>query len=197
MIAEIKDFIGVYSNVLPEGVCEHLVAEFDRNINFSQSRQEAENSLKHHKDDQAIFMHNRDLYFSPFAGDKDAVGIFWDGLQRCYNDYSDKFSTLKEVDIVCNSFKMQKTVDGGGYHVWHSENTNFDVAHRVVAYMLYLNTLPEESNGETEFLHQKRRVRPVENTMVLWPAAYTHTHRGNPVYGDTAKYIITGWFVLR
>ena len=60
--------------------------------------------------------------------------------------------------------------------------------------MLYLNTLPEESNGETEFLYQQRRINPVENTMVLWPAAFTHSHRGNPVYGNAAKYIVTGWF---
>ena len=60
--------------------------------------------------------------------------------------------------------------------------------------MLYLNTLPENANGETEFLYQKRRLSPAENTMVIWPAGFTHPHRGNPVYGDKSKYIITGWF---
>jgi hypothetical protein len=60
--------------------------------------------------------------------------------------------------------------------------------------MLYLNSLPPEANGETEFLYQQRRINPVENTMVLWPAAFTHAHRGNPVYGDHTKYIVTGWF---
>ena len=90
--------------------------------------------------------------------------------------------------------KMQKTSSGGGYHVWHGEQGNGDQANRGLVYMLYLNTVPVEANGETEFLYQQRRINPVENTMVLWPASFTHTHRGNPVYGDNHKYIITGWF---
>ena len=60
--------------------------------------------------------------------------------------------------------------------------------------MLYLNTLEEDAAGETEFLYQRKRVRPVENTMVIWPAGYTHPHRGNVVHGTKPKYIITGWF---
>jgi hypothetical protein len=60
--------------------------------------------------------------------------------------------------------------------------------------MLYLNTLPVESAGETEFLYQKLRIPPQENTMILWPAAYTHAHRGNTVFGVESKYIVTGWF---
>ena len=45
--------------------------------------------------------------------------------------------------------------------------------------MLYLNTLTDEQNGETEFLHQEKRIQPKENTMLIWPAGFTHTHRGN------------------
>jgi hypothetical protein len=60
--------------------------------------------------------------------------------------------------------------------------------------MLYLNTIGPEDGAETEFLYQKKRFNPVENAMVLWPAAYTHAHRGNPVLGTQAKYIVTGWF---
>jgi hypothetical protein len=90
--------------------------------------------------------------------------------------------------------KLQRTVEGGGYHIWHSEQGNGEQANRCLVYLLYLNSLPEKSNGETEFLYQKRRVNPVENTMVIWPAGFTHPHRGNPVYGDTAKYVVTGWF---
>jgi hypothetical protein len=90
--------------------------------------------------------------------------------------------------------KTQRTDPGGGYHVWHGEQGNGDHAHRVLVYMLYLNTLEASEGGETEFLYQKERYQPVENTMILWPAAYTHTHRGNTVLGDRSKYIVTGWF---
>ena len=56
--------------------------------------------------------------------------------------------------------------------------------------MVYLNDI--EDGGETEFLYQSRRIKPVTGRAVLWPAGYTHTHRGNPPLKD-AKYIITGW----
>ena len=52
----------------------------------------------------------------------------------------------------------------------------------------------DEDGGETEFLYQRTRVRPEENLMLLWPASYTHAHRGIPVLADKYKYIVTGWF---
>jgi hypothetical protein len=85
---------------------------------------------------------------------------------------------------------------GGGYHVWHSEQGNSDSANRVLTYSLYLNSINNECAGETEFLYQQMRIPPQENTMVIWPAGFTHPHRGNVVYGETPKYIITGWFYL-
>jgi hypothetical protein len=54
----------------------------------------------------------------------------------------------------------------------------------------YLNDV--EEGGETEFLYQGVRVKPKKGTIILCPAAFTHTHRGNPpLSGD--KYIINTW----
>ena len=36
------------------------------------------------------------------------------------------------------------------------------------------------------------RVKPKQGTLVIWPAAFTHTHRGNPPLSND-KYIVTGW----
>ena len=68
------------------------------------------------------------------------------------------------------------------------------MANRALVYSAYLNTIEEA--GETEFLYQRTRIPPKENTMIIWPAGFTHTHRGNVVYGNKSKYIITGWFYL-
>jgi len=192
---EIKDFIGVFSNVYPDDFCEHLIAEFDRNqkLGAGSDRQGSENALKHIKNDYQISSNGKNINFDLFE-EKNTINMFFKGLQHCYEAYTGEFSTLKDIKINCNNMKMQKTSNGGGYHVWHGEQGNGDQANRGLVYMLYLNTLPPEANGETEFLYQQRRINPVENTMVLWPAAFTHAHRGNPVYGDNAKYIVTGWF---
>jgi hypothetical protein len=63
-----------------------------------------------------------------------------------------------------------------------------------LVYIAYLNTIKDA--GETEFLYQKIRIPPEENTMIIWPAAFTHTHRGNVVHGEKSKYIVTGWFYI-
>ena len=64
--------------------------------------------------------------------------------------------------------------------------------HRLVLWMYYLNDV--EVGGETEFYFQKRAIRPRKGTVVIAPAGFTHTHRGNvPLSGD--KYIITSWLL--
>lgn len=195
MKTEYKDFIGVFSGVYPEGFCEHLIAEFERNqkLGIGTDRQNGEGADKHRKDDYQICSNGKNVNFEPFERNN-TVDVFFEGMQRCFKNYTDQYSVLKEIDMRCNNMKMQKTSTGGGYHVWHGEQGNGEQANRGLVYMLYLNDLPPEANGETEFLYQQRRINPVENTMVLWPAAFTHAHRGNPVYGEHTKYIVTGWF---
>ena len=85
---------------------------------------------------------------------------------------------------------MQKTKVGGGYHIWHFESMNREVSSRFLTWILYLNDVHE--GGETEFLYQSMRVKPEQGTLVIWPAAFTHTHRGNPPLSNE-KYIVTGW----
>lgn len=192
---EYRDFIGVFTNVYPDGFCDHLISEFERNKNLGagSDRQMSEGSDKHIKNDYQICSNGKNIIFEPFDGGS-TIDMFFKGLQHCFDAYAQEYSPLKNIKINCNNMKMQKTSTGGGYHVWHGEQGNGEQANRGLVYMLYLNTLPAEANGETEFLYQQRRINPTKNTMVLWPAAFTHAHRGNPVYGDNEKYIATGWF---
>jgi hypothetical protein len=191
-----KDFIGVYKNVYSSDYCQHLISEFERlaDAGAGSNRQKSENALRHNKDDHHIFINIKNHTMLPFDG-INPVDMFFDGLQNCYNDYTDRFSVLKTSGNIRGTvMKIQRTGLGGGYHVWHSEQGEGEQANRALVYMLYLNTLPEGGNGETEFLYQRLRFKPEENTMLLWPASYTHAHRGNPVYSEIPKYIVTGWF---
>ena len=90
--------------------------------------------------------------------------------------------------------KLQRTDPGGGYHIWHCENGSFAYRDRVLTWMIYLNDIPPEHGGGTDFYHQKRTFHPTKGTVVLWPAAYTHMHRGAFLTGEKSKYIATGWF---
>lgn len=196
MNIEHKDFIGYYRNLFPEGYCQHMINEFDK-LEFDgvgSNRQVGENALRHIKDDHQIIVNMRNHNLDPF-NDQSPATIFFDGLQACYDDYTQKYSVLRDNgNIRASTIKMQRTGPGGGYHVWHAEQGPDTQANRVVVYMLYLNSLNDGDGGETEFLYQRTRIKPEENLMLFWPAGYTHAHRGNPVLADKHKYIITGWF---
>ncbi|WP_224364981.1 2OG-Fe(II) oxygenase [Hyalangium versicolor] len=93
---------------------------------------------------------------------------------------------------------VQKYLKGSsGYPHWHSEiypkDANCEQLHRVLAFQFYLNDVTE--GGETEFYYQQRKVESKQGRMLIFPAGFTHTHRGNqPVSGD--KYIITSWVLF-
>ncbi len=88
--------------------------------------------------------------------------------------------------------------DVGGYPYWHSEispRVGDDTRlHRVLLWTVYLND--GFAGGETEFYFQDRRIVPKTGSMLLAPAGFTHTHRGNmPQGGD--KYIATSWILFQ
>jgi len=94
---------------------------------------------------------------------------------------------------------LQKYTAGeGGYFHWHSEiypqGERCEPLHRVLLFMFYLNDVSE--GGETEFYYQEKRIAPKRGRMVIAPAGFTHTHRGNtPVSND--KYIATSWVLFQ
>lgn len=84
----------------------------------------------------------------------------------------------------------------GGYPYWHSEifpMPDNEALHRTLLFMFYLNDVDE--GGGTEFFYQKELIQPKAGRMVIAPAGFTHTHRGNiPVSQD--KYILTSWVLF-
>lgn len=88
--------------------------------------------------------------------------------------------------------------DQGGYPAWHCECMprldGGESLHRLLLWTIYLNDRFDA--GETEFLYQWRKIKPRTGSLLIAPAAFTHTHRGNrPRGGD--KYIATSWILFR
>ena len=56
--------------------------------------------------------------------------------------------------------------------------------------------LKEKSFLKNLSYYQKTSIKPTKGTLVVAPAFFTHTHRGNrPESGD--KYILTSWLMYR
>lgn len=117
------------------------------------------------------------------------------------------FATLPEptlnnlLDAVfrLGTVNLQKYLDGqGGYPHWHSEiyplEPHAETLHRVLLWTIYLNDVPEA--GETEFFYQQRKITPRAGSLLIAPAGFTHTHRGNTPRGAD-KYIATSWVLFQ
>jgi len=186
------NFIGLYENAFSKEYCEKVIQYFENmKVNgFTQNRIQAEDAIKIKKDDEALFTHSAEEVNFSYSGSlhKEFNNIFWDIYK---NKYILDFSVLQESGHHNNyAFKIQKTIVGGGYHQWHYESDSRQNCTRLLAWTIYLNDV--EEGGETEFLYQHLRIKPKQGTLVIWPASFTHTHRGNPPLSND-KYIVTGW----
>lgn len=183
------NFVGVFKNAFPKEYCEQVIKHYEdmTESGHGQTRFASENASRIYKDDTQVFADEIDHiplrhYTRKFNE------LFW-GVY--FPIYEQEYSVLKDSARHTNySFKIQKTKIGGGYHVWHYESGGREYSNRLLTWILYLNDVQE--GGETEFLYQHMRVRPEQGTLVIWPAAFTHTHRGNPPLSNE-KYIVTGW----
>tara|TARA_R100000808_G_C2151105_1_gene160043 strand:- start:1544 stop:2113 length:570 start_codon:yes stop_codon:yes gene_type:complete len=115
-------------------------------------------------------------------------------LRECINEYKKLFPTLDEnvatwgmVENMC----IQKYKKNQGYLKWHTENSNLSSAYRNLVFMTYLNDV--NSQGETEWFHQKVKIKPKKGLTVIWPSDWTHLHKGC-VADKEEKIIITGWY---
>jgi hypothetical protein len=183
------NFIEVYNDVFDDEYCRNAInfMDYSEEHGFCSDRQ-ADGADPTEIQDNAVFIPNARLENGPY----DLASICNKNLWGvAYAQYAKKYGILKRLGPH-NSFtmKLQKTRPGEGYHVWHAESMVRTDCHRVLTWSIYLND--NFDAGETEFLYQQYRYKPKQGDVVIFPAAFTHTHRGNPPINGT-KYIITGW----
>jgi len=187
-----ENFIAAYHNAYSKEYCNKVIDWFEQATahGLGITRKESEKISKHAKDDVSVFPFEQNVIkIHPFC--TLSVEFLEPFFTKYYNDYASKFSILETFHSqTIYNLRVQKTVPGGGYHLWHSEVNSRNDASRILAFTLYLNDIAE--GGETEYLYQGLRIKPEQGTLVLWPSGFTHPHRGNPPLKET-KYIITGW----
>jgi hypothetical protein len=189
----IENFILQYDNLFSTQECQQFIDSFNRmeRAGFTISRQKEGTNSTVKKDDQfyfSDFLSGMELDISDIAPFRMLTERFWNTV---YPTYAEQYGILNQVaNMTVRLAKIQKTEIGGGYHVWHNEDDTPQNMRRVATFILYLNDVDE--GGETEFLYYPKRVKAKQGRFILWPAGFTHTHRGNPPISNT-KYIVTGW----
>ena len=206
MEKEHDQFIGLYKNAVPIELCNNFIEWFElikkSNITYSSREDNSAMPLFNRKDEVVSIpplLQNEHLQ----TGDAELrqeyfpegkfLYNFWPCLDTCFQDYAKEYSM--DFPIVSHTFKMHRVPPKQGYHVFHIEQMYYKgreyFMDRVAAWMVGLQ--PADEGGETEFLHQSKRVKLEQGSILIWPAGFTHMHRGNPPLKGI-KYYLTGWF---
>lgn len=122
---------------------------------------------------------------------------FLDGLFLDYaKNYKYIFFTGDNYIRASTPFNFQHYKPGKHYANWHPEQgpPEHNKMFRKAVFITYLNDVLE--GGETEFLYYKLRVKPKKGLTLIWPAGFTHVHRGFPAPNEE-KLILTGWYVYK
>ena len=113
-------------------------------------------------------------------------------LFKCHEDYLVQWPFLKEIGatLEVGSFNLGRYQAGQHFQRIHTERSTLDTLHRVLAWMTYLNDV--EEGGSTYFKHYDIDIQPQKGLTIIWPAEWTHAHKGNVIL-EGSKYMITGW----
>ena len=108
--------------------------------------------------------------------------------EKGYNFF--EHHSLYPFTVLAKKYKKNKQ----GYHIFHMDQGRDQVSiHRQLICMYYLNDV--NKGGETEFYHQKVKLKPKKGSLVIFPAFFTHLHKGHiPVSDD--KYILNFWLMM-
>ncbi len=117
---------------------------------------------------------------------------YFEKLFECHSDYIKQWPFLKDfcTKYEIGSFNLQKYKPGQHFKKVHTERASLSSLHRIFVFMTYLNDV--DDGGSTYFPHYDIEVKPRKGLTLIWPAEWTHAHRGN-VLKTGLKYIITGW----
>jgi len=191
--------IRVYKNTFTDEFCDKAIDTWEIITKSVEEKDNHDWSQIGFRRDKAIFMDEwaEDTPEAEIALRREFTEGISNGLMPRVNDYLKDVGVFEEVYCVPHNVKVQKYdhTRGGGYYQFHSEQDGKGdlFLRRLLTYTVYLNDIPE-GEGETEFLNQGFRYQPCKGDLVIFPAFFTHTHRGNPVY-TTDKYIATGWML--
>lgn len=120
-----------------------------------------------------------------------SVNYIWDALKIGIQDYVKLYPYANKLNLdwgMSNEFNLQFYNPNEGFRSWHAENLPF--LERFLVWTIYLSNTPDAG---TEFLHQNHIEECEMGKVVICPADWQFTHRGQ-ISNSHCKFIATGWY---
>ena len=182
------NFIGCWQKKSNK-ICKDIINFYEENSQSSKSGTSGNQVNEEVKLSTDLTINPKDLVDKKYS----VFVEYMDFLKKCHEDYLQQWPSLKTMfgKVHCGSFNIQKYNEGGHFKKFHMERTSILNSSRIFAWMTYLNNV--EKGGHTDFRYYDISMQPKPGLTMIWPAEWTHAHRGNEVEKGI-KYIITGWF---
>tara|TARA_R100001244_G_scaffold78967_1_gene62249 strand:+ start:2274 stop:2852 length:579 start_codon:yes stop_codon:yes gene_type:complete len=183
----LNNHIGIFYQAFDKEFCDSFIEYFKILEDLKYVHQRNNYKTK----DMTVDIIVEKYYNSSFPLNANLGNFLKKMFDNCYIHYRNKYPILNELHShSIRNVLLQKTKPGEGYFHWHCEKDHTTNKDRVCAFTLYLNDV--EEGGETAFLYQDLKIKPEQGKLLIWPAQYTHTHKGNSPISNN-KYILTGW----
>lgn len=166
------NFIESFKRHLSHEKCDSIVDFFNENLHLSQ------------KDDYRSYQ----VIGIGIQDNPQLTADIWSGVDK-YVKKHPYLGVMKDIWVLESGMNIQMFEPGKGYTGEHHEQHSIN-PDRILAWMVYLNDI--KRGGQTYWPQQRVKMRPRKGNMVVWPAAWTHSHYGIIAPKET-KYIITGW----
>jgi len=180
-----SNFIIEYFNIFSKNQCQQIInyiCDLEKNSLLIDESKATNMNVIHHTFNTA------DDYTHPI--NTFSLNNIYYKIQNCIKHYCSQYSVLENNKFLVNCFKFKKIPENGGFFDWHCEQNNAQNIYRTLVIQIYLND--NFKNGETEFKYLNKKISPEVGKVLIYPAAYTHTHKGNPPLGGT-KYLVSTW----
>jgi len=188
------EFVHVIKNILPSNFCKSIIDKFEVDNDKHQGilgRGHINLNIKKTLD---LHIANR----TDWDYITDPLGKYLaNGLQKYFLYLENQVFKGKGLQIVekifgdninCTGFQIQK-YEKDDHFYWHTDDA--PDSKRLLAFIIYLNTVPDENDGTTDFLNGKS-IQPEEGSILIFPATWSYVHRGKALKSGK-KYIITGF----
>jgi hypothetical protein len=170
-----NNFIYIEKNFFSEEDCKNIINQF--NIDLIKGS------------DHSGYIY-KNILFDNFISDKNFLNKFNNNLTQSINEYKLLYPEINQTTSIwgLTDLRFKKFNIGKCFSGFHSEHS-LSYPNRVLSIQLYLST----HDCGTEFYRDNFTIKSEIGKLAIFPAYFTHTHRGQVCKENKERFIITGY----